>query len=239
MRYKALFFITGTSKGLGRSLAEALLKDTNNYVYGISRNNSLASDRFKFIQLDLSDISAVKKFQFPEEIQADKVVLVNNAGVLGRVKHIGDADDSSMQEVINTNLLAPMILSNHFIRSYRDTDSLVINISSGAGKNAIDGWSSYCTSKAGLDMFSRVVDAEQKIIGSKVKVFSIAPGIVDTEMQHQIRQSDHHDFSRVETFREYYEKGELKQAEEVAIKIIRVIDSPENFSEVVFSVKDS
>jgi benzil reductase ((S)-benzoin forming) len=130
---------------------------------------------------------------------------------------------------------------NNFLHSYgyAQIPLVVLNISSGAGKNAIDGWSSYCASKAGLDMFSRVVAEELSLSGKKnIRVFSVAPGIVDTAMQEEIRKASAKDFSRIQQFVDYKITEQLAHPDLTAGKLLSILDLPENFPETVFSAKD-
>ena len=71
------YFITGSSKGLGRSLTELLLNDENNFIYGISRTNNINHEQFQHLKIDLTDLDAVKQFQFPELKNATSITLVN------------------------------------------------------------------------------------------------------------------------------------------------------------------
>jgi benzil reductase ((S)-benzoin forming) len=235
------YFITGTSKGIGKALADEILLRENVSVTGIGRTNSRAAKNFVFVPLDLSDVSAVREFEFSSCSGAKNIYLVNNAGALGEVKHLGDFSDENFEEVINLNLTAVMILTNKFLAAFsrKNVPLVILNISSGAGKNAIDGWSAYCASKAGLDMFSRVLAEENAISGKKhIRVFAVAPGVVDTAMQDQIRTNSIDDFSRIQQFKEYKSSGQLADPRLIAQKLMSILDLPEKFAETVFSVKD-
>lgn len=235
------YFITGTSKGIGKAIADEILLRENVQVTGIGRNNSHSSSKFTFVPLDLSDVRAVSRYEFPSCNDATKICLVNNAGALGEVKHIGDFSSENFEKIINLNLTAVMILTNKFVAAFskKNIPLVILNISSGAGKNPIDGWSAYCASKAGLDMFSRVLAEEIAISGKKhVRVFAVAPGIVDTAMQDQIRTNSAEDFSRIQQFKEYKSTGQLADPRLTAQKLISILELPEKFTETVFSVKD-
>nr|MDA3886122.1 SDR family NAD(P)-dependent oxidoreductase [Candidatus Delongbacteria bacterium] len=104
----------------------------------------------------------------------------------------------------------------------------IINISSGAAKKPYDGWSTYCSSKAALDMLTRCVNVEQNKKEFPVNVISFDPGIMDTEMQNDIRQSNKEDFSQLSRFIDFKENGALLSAEFVADKVIEVLSS-DNF----------
>ncbi|MFK4998124.1 SDR family NAD(P)-dependent oxidoreductase [Bacillus sp. N9] len=100
----------------------------------------------------------------------------------------------------------------------------MINISSGAGRTPYTGWSSYCAGKAGLDHYTRVVAEEQRNNPFGVKIISIAPGIIDTEMQEKIRGTNKEAFEHVDRFIDYKNQGLLSTAEETANKLIQLIE---------------
>jgi benzil reductase ((S)-benzoin forming) len=235
------YFITGTSRGIGKSIAQQLLLDPKNKVFGFSRGNTLSHERFSFHQLDLSDVTAVSKWEFPALNDADKICLVNNAGAIGAVKHAGKMEANEIASAFNVNLVSPVMLTNAFLKAYsaQTAQQIIINVSSGAGKNPIDGWSVYCATKAGLDMYTRTLAEELKIDGKKhIFAFAVAPGIVDTAMQDQIRTVSNEDFSRINAFIEYKNTDQLAHPDLVAQKYLSILGLPEKFNDVIFSVKD-
>jgi len=234
------FFITGTSKGLGKSLTELLLKDENNFVFGYSRNNTINHKNYYHKLIDFNNLENVKKIQFPELENAEKIVLVNNAGTVGEINHAGNIDNDQIVTGYNVNLIAPSIIINNFMAAYKKSalEKLIVNISSGAGKSAIDGWSVYCATKAGVDMFSRVVAEEAAIDNCGFKILSLAPGIIDTNMQVQIRNASQTGFSNLSRFIEYKENGDLATPEETAQKVLRFINESKLQQNVLCSVRD-
>jgi benzil reductase ((S)-benzoin forming) len=158
---------------------------------------------------------------------AKTISLINNAGMLAPVRPV---EECSPEEIItnnNVNLVAPMILSSLFIKFVKNfnAEKRIINISSGAGKYPINGWSSYCTSKSGIDMFTQCCALEQDNKEGSVKVLSFAPGIVDTDMQKEIRSMSSENFPEVNKFIEYKEKGHLLSPEYAAGKIAELLFS--------------
>jgi len=234
------YIITGSSKGLGKSLLDLLLKDESNVVYGLARTSSIEHKQYKHTNVDLSKMEEVLKFQFPQILRADKIVLINNAANLGDVKHVGGIDNQKIIDAYNLNLITPVILANNFISEYSELkcEKIILNISSGAGRKPIDGWNVYCSTKAGLDMFSRVLKDEVTIDSSKIKVLSLAPGIIDTEMQSEVRRSDEMNFSNIKRFKEYVGSEYLVAPEIVAKKVLRFIDEDNLSKDVICSVRD-
>lgn len=238
MRY---YFITGTSRGIGKALALELLKREDTVVYGLSRTQSIQHPRYHHTEIDLADTAAVEKYTFPRLHNPRVIALINNAGVIGHIKPAGKMQAESVDRVFKVNTIAPALLSNKFLADFPDdnTRRIILNVSSGAAKNPIDGWSAYCASKAALDMFSRTIAEEIKVNTRKhLFVFSIAPGVVDTAMQDHIRTVAPEDFSRVSQFVEYKTSNQLQHPDLISLKYMAILDEPEKFSETVFSLKD-
>ncbi|WP_114784232.1 SDR family NAD(P)-dependent oxidoreductase [Botryobacter ruber] len=238
------YIITGASKGIGKALAEELLQDKNNSVIGVSRSSTLKHPNYRYQPLDFSDIEAVEhnlhKVFLPYK-DAERLVLVNNAGVLGDIGYVGEGMPNERFEfVFDVNVIVPAMLMNTFLQTYRQhqCEKVIVNISSGAGKYPVDGWASYCASKAALDMLSLTIQKEQEVRGTGVKVFSLSPGVVDTDMQEQIRDSDAERFSTVEKFREYKAHGDLVSPEAVGKKIANFLQQTDEYNEVIVSVRD-
>ncbi|GJM60008.1 SDR family NAD(P)-dependent oxidoreductase [Persicobacter diffluens] len=236
------YIITGSSRGIGRALVEQLIKEENNFVIGISRSYRESSDRYHHIEFDLGDIADLKQqvFHFFEKIQApQKVVLINNAGTLGEIGHVGGLSSDGLEKVMNLNVTAPTILMNEFVKQYAgiSADKIILNISSGAGKYPVDGWSAYCASKSALDLFSKVVAEECILNENGIKVFSVAPGVVDTEMQSTIRKADQQEFRTLGKFLKLKEDQLLSAPEAVADKLLQIIKESDKYAEVLLDVR--
>jgi benzil reductase ((S)-benzoin forming) len=242
------YYITGTSRGIGKAFAEQLLQDDSNKVIGISRQSSIEHKNYRHFYLDLTDTSLIGDLKFELHHDAKKIYLINNAGSLGFIKPIGKLSTDTIIKNYTLNLIAPSILTNSFISAYNlfDCEKVIVNMSSGAGKRPIDGWAVYCASKAGLDMFSRVVAAEQEErinqpqenIHYPFKIFSIEPGVVDTAMQEEIRQASKDDFSRVNDFIEMKLNNHLSSPENVSRKYFKMLSNINNIKDVLSSIKD-
>jgi benzil reductase ((S)-benzoin forming) len=238
------YFITGTSKGIGKALAEELLKDEHNCVIGVCRNSTIRHKNYRHQPLDFSDIPAVEhnlQKVFRPYKDAERLVLINNAGVLGDIGYVGEGMPNERFEfVFDINVIVPAMLMNSFLQVYRSqlVPKVIVNISSGAGKYPVDGWASYCASKAALDMLSQTIQQEQEVRGSGVRVYALSPGVVDTAMQESIRESNIEKFSSVQRFRDYKEQGELASPEEVGRKIAWFLRNTDDFDQVMVSVRD-
>lgn len=234
------FYITGTSRGIGNALADLLLQDKSNFVFGISRTCSINYSNYKHIYLDLSDIHSVNNFSFEEHDPASRIVLINNSGTIGEIKRVGNLSNETIIDTYNVNLTSPSVLMNKFVRTYRTNpaEKTILNISSGAGKYPIDAWSAYCASKAGLDLFTKVMNFEQSITGKGFRILSVAPGVVDTQMQEMLRRSDSNEFSRLQDFVQYKKNGQLADPKYIASKFVEILSNMHLIKEDVFSIKD-
>jgi NAD(P)-dependent dehydrogenase (short-subunit alcohol dehydrogenase family) len=135
-------------------------------------------------------------------------ILVNNAGVIGPIGRIPEVGIEDWAANIQTNLVAAFhaiqkVLPGMIARG----GGTVVNLSSGAARNAMEGWSAYCAGKAGLAMVTRCVHEEFGAQG--IRAFGFAPGVVDTDMQVAIRASGINPVSQIP-------RGNLAQADEPA-----------------------
>ncbi|GMQ29190.1 SDR family NAD(P)-dependent oxidoreductase [Algoriphagus confluentis] len=238
---KTLLILTGHSKGLGKAIFDRFLNLEGNHVVAISRTPlDISRENVTQISLDLSDLSALEA-QLPAffpKASFDRYILINNAGWIGEIKPVGKLHSKGIQRAMNLNLLAPLMITNGFVKAYRDSagEKVIVNISSGAAHKPLFGWSAYCSSKAGLAMFSKVAHEELKDSG--FRVYSLAPGIVDTEMQAEIRGAQSDDFPALERFVDYKASQKLSAPREVAEKILRLVECPEEFGEVIQDVRN-
>lgn len=215
--------ITGTSGGIGKAVAELYLSQGYK-VTGISRNHTITHPDYTPVVCDLSDKQELETFSF--DVQSD-ILLINNAGILGQVKRLSDQSLTDIDKVMAVNLVAPAVLMQRFAQWCGERHHLtVVNISSGAAKRAIPSWAAYCASKAALEMLSETFYLEEKEKGRGTKVYAVAPGVVNTNMQAQIRSVDAADFTASSTFHDYYHKGELSETSLIARKIQALLRLP-------------
>jgi len=226
-----LYIVTGTTQGLGKALAEAIARDPANELVALARAPDAPIPGGARIEVDLADGAAIERAcdrveQRMRGKRYEKAVLINNAGVVAPVAALEAIDADALERNLLVNLVAPMRLMRRFLRMTEGAAPLrrVINISSGAGRRPVSGWSAYCTAKAGLDMASRVAALEAQARGAsvEVEVVSLAPGVIDTGMQSTVRGISPQDFADVERFRRMKEEGVLRSPEDVAADILRL-----------------
>lgn len=228
------YYVTGASRGLGRSMVEVLLQHGHKVV-GISRSEGIENENYTHVQADLSDPKQVASIQFHDHPEAERVVLINNAGVIGDIKQVGEKADHLIVRDYHVNLVSPSILCNKFIGHYatHTCKRYILNISSGAANHPVDAWSTYSSSKAGLDMLSKNIASELESRGEdKIEVYSVSPGLIDTSMQVEIRGSQEHHFTRKEEFEGFHADGKLVSPDTVARKVLQVMEK-KNLSTVV------
>ncbi|WP_212935337.1 (S)-benzoin forming benzil reductase [Bacillus hominis] len=239
MRY---VIVTGTSQGLGEAIATQLL-EKNTTVISISRreNKELTklaeqnNSKCIFHSVDLQDVHNLETrfsevFSSIKEDKASSIHLINNAGTVAPMMPIEKAESEQFITNVHINLIAPMILTSTFMKHTKDwkVEKRIINISSGAGKNPYFGWGAYCTTKAGVNMFTQCVATEEAEKEYPVKIVAFAPGVVDTNMQAQIRETNKEDFTNLDRFIALKEEGKLLSPEYVA-KAIRNLLETEDF----------
>ena len=225
-------FITGSGKGIGKAIAELLLLK-GYQVFGYSRSNSINHTHFSFTRIDLTDLEKIQKLSFPKV--SGEVLLINNAGTIGEIKPLSLKSEEAIINEYNLNIIAPTLLCKKFLEAFPTQEKIILNISSGAANKSIPSWSTYCATKAALDMLTGVI-AEEK--HKNLTVFSVHPGVVDTNMQSEIRNSDPKNFPLLSKFIDYYIQNELESTKIVAKKLFYIIENNTQFTENVLSIRD-
>ncbi len=239
-----IFLITGVSRGIGKALALKALESPENKVFGFSRTQpEIFDSNFEWYHTDLSNIEEIKQFEFPDiqDYNPSKIILINNAAVIGDINFSGKKSADKIIKTYTTNIISVSVLINTFMKNFcqHDSEKLIINVSSGAGRHPIVSWSDYCATKSAMDMLSETIK-EELSFGScpGTSIFSVAPGIVDTTMQEEIRKSGKEKFPYHNTFVEYKNSGALWTPEFVAEKFFKLIDNPENFDNTILDIRD-
>ena len=169
--------VTGSSSGIGLEIAKRLT-DLNYRVFGLARNFNSCTfkhTRFEPVICDITDTSAlipaVKKI-----LKSEKKLnlLVNNAGIgtFGPVETISPDDITAM---VNTNLLAPMILTGQVVNRLRESRGRIINIASTAALKISPNGAVYSATKAGMLHFGDALYEEVRKQG--IAVTTICPDI--------------------------------------------------------------
>jgi len=172
--------ITGVSSGIGLAIAEKVL--TLGYkVYGLSRTESVELTRdtnFQFVQCDLRDAKTLRK-KIDEITKLDKniQILINNAG-FGLIGLHEELDYPKLEEIIQVNLTAPILITRLVLRQIKQNQGTIINISSITAKKSSPLASAYSAAKAGLTQFGESLFEEVRKSGAKV--CNIHPDVTKT-----------------------------------------------------------
>lgn len=223
-----VFIVTGASKGIGNAISN-ILEAEGHKVLRIARSNP--NQLSNLMTLDITEDHANKKildWLTPFLPLATEITLINNAGMIGPIEQIGELDNAHLTKAIALNITSPIALTNDFVALTQDLPIVknVINISSGAGRHVYSGWSIYCTTKAAIDQFSRAMHVEQSNKEYPVYVSALAPGVIDTDMQVEIRGSNTSAFPNVDRFVGLKEDGHLLSPHESATMILNYLNSP-------------
>ena len=200
MENKKVILITGASRGIGRSLAYGLAQNKSNIVivnYNKSEEKALElkNDLLeKGIEIDIfkADVSKREEVKSMIEFVINKYgrvdVLINNAGI-SFVKMFTDVTDEEWNNVINTNLYSVFAVSQEAIKEMvKNKSGVIINISSIFGVIGASCESIYSVTKAGIDALTKSLAKELSL--SNIRVNSIAPGLIDTEMNNDLTTDD-------------------------------------------------
>ncbi len=216
--------VTGVSRGLGAALAaELLARDFDVVGLGRGAAAALGGARFRLVRVDLADPDAVATaaratFGGIAAGAAAYAVLVNNAAVAGPVGPLGTLDARDIAASLATNVVAPLILADEFVRALAGRTRLrIVNVSSGAAARALPGCAAYCVAKAGLEMIAPVAAAER---APGVEAVSVRPGVVDTPMQDFMRSQPARALPVVDVFRAFHAQGALQAPGAAARRIV-------------------
>ena len=236
----SLYIVTGSSRGLGAAMLQQLIRPQA-VLLGIARRSSaeltataLAQGvRLEQWQHDLADPQPVAlrlqrwlaEFGPSDLAQA---TLINNAGAVTRPAPVAHSDIADMASALRVGLEASIVLTAVFLRATESWAGArrVLNISSGLGRRAMAGSATYCAVKAGMDHFARAVALEQASRPRGARIVSLAPGVIDTDMQAQLRSADPADFADRATFVQLKESGQLLSPDAAAARVLAWLARP-------------
>ncbi|WP_337019742.1 (S)-benzoin forming benzil reductase [Oceanobacillus massiliensis] len=244
--------VTGSSKGLGESIAQLFL-ESDVHVIGLSRtaNDHLAAIAkenhmmFKHISCDLGNSQIldqtcheISKTIFTEETTA--IYLINNAGVVEPIEQSLNIKTDELVRHVHVNTIAPMAITNYFLgkATEKGVPLITANITSGAAESPVSGWSAYCSTKASINMYTKTAALEQQELKTDNKVIAFNPGIMDTGMQEKIRSSSVSEFSRVETFKGYKEQDLLKDTDHIGGVLVDIVTDENIKNGKIYNVKN-
>jgi uncharacterized oxidoreductase len=180
--------ITGGATGIGFSLAEAFVKAGNKVIICGRRQNKLEEAKRKIPQIHIRKCDVSKEterkalFDWVKDNFSDLNVLVNNAGIQRMVDlKKGTRDLKGGESEIETNLVAPIYLSAHFVPLLmKKNEAAIVNVSSGLAFVPLAFMPVYCATKAAVHSFT--VSLRHQLKDTSIKVFEVVPPMVDTEL---------------------------------------------------------
>ncbi|MEM7410530.1 MAG: SDR family NAD(P)-dependent oxidoreductase [Myxococcota bacterium] len=221
-----LVFISGASSGIGQALADTVPFPAARSI-DISRRGNPNCEHFA---ADLSKPAEWPRVaeHFRKEIEGftgDRVVFIHNAGTLDPMGFAGEVDPTGYAEQVLLNSAAPQVLGDAFLRAAAHTEApcTLLFIGSGAANSVYLGWSAYGAGKAAADHWVRTAGAECEQRGGRCRIVSVAPGVVETDMQRDIRAMTEEAFPDVERFRELHREGALRSPEEAARDLWKLV----------------
>ncbi len=189
-------FVTGASRGIGAEIAGALAGA--GAAVAVTARRAAAAQAVaaaiveaggKAIGLacDVGDQASIAEaIASVADRLGPPTILINNAGVIEPLGAFHTIDLADWSTNMTVNLTGPAVLVHGVLPAMLAAGrGTIVNISSGVARFPVAGWGAYCVAKAGLMMLGQVLDAEYGDKG--IRVFGLAPGLVDTEMQGAIR----------------------------------------------------
>lgn len=188
--------ITGASRGIGAAAAQVFAKAGANVVLAarsLDQIEELAAEinatggKALAVQCDVSDFASVQAaVSRAVETFGGLDILINNAGVVDPIGPLATADPVEWGRTIDINIKG-VFYGMRAALGVMKSGSTILTVSSGAAHSALEGWSAYCTSKAGAAMLTKAADTEHRASG--IRIMGLSPGTVATEMQVKIRAS--------------------------------------------------
>ena len=240
MSVDSLVIVTGASRGLGQALAAQYL-GAGAFVLGLARQASArlepcGAGGLEQWQVDLADPVPVARrlgtwlADFERRAAGRlpaRVRVIHNAALLNDPADVADSEPGELARSLRVGLEAPVALTAAFLRAtahWDAADRRVLFVSSGLGRRALGGSGAYCAQKAGLDHFARALALEEAARPRGARVAAVAPGIIDTDMQRQLRGADPRRFAAQPQFDEWHRTGALDSPATAAAKLIALLE---------------
>jgi len=248
-----LYIVTGASRGLGAAMFERLAVP-GHVVLGIARRHDPAQAeraRSRGARVEQWNADLAAPAVIAERLQTwlsgfdpaqfDGATLINNAAVLTRIGALEAGDPAEIATALRVGLEAPLLLAAAFLRATAQWRGRrrILNISSGLGRRAMAGQVPYCAVKAGLDHASRAMALDQAQQPNGAKVVSLAPGVIDTDMQVALRSADSAGFPDKAMFVGLKESGQLASSDDAAARVLRYLERPDFGADPTADVRDA
>lgn len=241
MQNTHLTILTGASRGMGLAIARQLIAQ-DHQLLTIARHandelSTLAAQARTTLtqwELDLAEPQAAAQalhtwLQQHPPAQWASVTLINNAGVIPPIAPISHTDWAAIAHAMRVGLEATMVLTSAFLGATDgwQVPKKVLNISSGLGRRAMASQATYCAAKAGMDNFTACVALEEAHKPYGAKLCALAPGVIDTDMQVQLRSADAAVFPDVGRFQGLHSQHQLTSPADAARQVLAYLADPQ------------
>lgn len=248
-----LFILTGASRGMGAAMARQLLQP-GHVLLCLSRHtdDALTAEAARLgvrceqraIDLAQPAEAAILVQEWLAGFEPHRVAsasLINNAAALTRIGPVDECTDAELSSALRLGLEAPMLLTAAFLRATRSwiSPKRVLNISSGLGRRAMAAQAPYCAAKAGMDHFTRCVALDESHRSHGARVVSLAPGVIDTDMQVHLRSADAAGFPDRGAFIGLKQNRQLTSASDAAAQVLGYLMRADFGANPVADVRDA
>ena len=245
-----LTILTGASRGMGLAMAQQLLA-SGHALLCISRQPNpkleaqacTAGARLEQWPLDLAHsreaAAMLQQWLGKPGTRYASATLINNAGLIPAIAPLSALSPEDIARALRVDLETPMTLTAAFLAATEGwgVPRKVLNISSGLGRRPMASQAVYCAAKAGMDHYTRCLALEEALKPHGARVCSLAPGVIETDMQVQLRAADAAAFPDRTRFEQLKSGGQLDSPEAAARKVLAFLQRPDFGQEPVTDVR--
>jgi NAD(P)-dependent dehydrogenase (short-subunit alcohol dehydrogenase family) len=166
--------------------------------------------------------------------------LINNACAIPELVPLRESSNDDLTRALRIGLEAPLLLCSAFLGATArwTVPRKVLNISSGLGRRGMASQSAYCAIKAGMDNFTRCLALEEALVTHGAKVCSLAPGVIATDMQVQLRSADAAHFPDIGAFQAMHDQGQLSTPAQTATRVLAYLQRADFGSNAIGDIRD-
>ena len=242
-----LTILTGASRGLGRAMAVQLLAQGHELLTLARRPDAgLAGPGLEQWAVDLADPLPVAErleawLAAKPAARHAPVTLIHNAALVTPPGPTEGVSNAELSAALRVGLEAPVLLTAAFLRATAGWPGArrILSISSGLGRRAMAGAAPYCAVKAGLDHHARAVALDEAGKPNGARIVSLAPGVIDTDMQRTLRSADAAGFPDIGLFRQLHASGSLTAPEAAATRVLGYLARADYGQNPVADVRDA
>lgn len=246
-----LYILTGGSRGMGLAMAQQILSQGHQLItMARQRNEDLeATAQAHHAKLEQWQHDLTAPCAAAEQLRAwlstqsaehfARIVLINNAGVIPPIAPLSHSDWNAVSQALRVGLEAPMLLTSAFLQAteHWHIPRQVLNVSSGLGRRALASQATYCAAKAGMDNFSVSVALDEAAKPNGAKICALAPGVIDTDMQLQLRSASETAFPDVARFASLKSSGHLTSPQEAGARVLAWLERNDFGNPVIADVR--